>query len=60
MQDSSKFFIKKDQGENHSTYKKSVEKIDGELATIMTLDRPIMCANDTIEHGYEDRGLIVF
>ena len=60
MQDSSKFFITKDQVENHSTYKKSVEKIYGELATIMTLDRPIMYANDTIEHGYEDRGLIVF
>lgn len=60
MQDSSKFFIKKDQGENLSTYKKSVEKIDGELATIMTLDRPIMCAKDTSEHGNEDRGLIVF
>ena len=43
MQDSSKFFIKKDQGENLSTYKKSVEKIYGELATIMNLDRPIMC-----------------
>lgn len=43
MQDSSKFFIKKDQVENHSTYKKSVEKIYGELATIMNLDRPIMC-----------------
>lgn len=60
MQDSSKFFIKKDQGKNLSTYKKSVEKIDGELATIMTLDRPIMCVNDTSEHGNEDRGLIVF
>lgn len=60
MQNSSKFFIKKDQGENHSTYKKSVEKIYGELVTIMTLDRPIMYANDAIEHGYEDRGLIVF
>lgn len=60
MQDSSKFFIKKDQGENLSTYKKSVEKIYGGLVTIMTLDRPIMYANDTSEHGNEDRGVIVF
>ncbi len=40
--------------------KKSTEKIDGAVATIMALDRAIRCGNDTSESVYDQRGLLIF
>jgi len=40
--------------------KKSTEKIDGAVATIMALDQAIRCGNDTGESVYDTRGLIAF
>lgn len=38
--------------------KKSTEKIDGAIATIMGLDRAIRCGNDTRASVYDRRGLL--
>lgn len=38
--------------------KRSTEKIDGAVATIMALDRAIRCGNDTSESVYDDRGAL--
>lgn len=35
--------------------KKSTEKIDGAVATVMALDRAIRCGNDTSESVYDSR-----
>ena len=40
--------------------KKSTEKIDGAIATIMALDKAIRCGNETSESVYDTRGLLVF
>lgn len=54
-------FIRTDPAGNIKADKgKSIEKIDGVIATIMALDRAIRCGNDTSESVYDDRGLIVF
>ena len=37
---------------------KSIEKIDGAVATVMALDRAIRCGNDTSESVYDTRGLL--
>ena len=37
---------------------KSTEKIDGDVATIMALDRAIRCGNDTGASVYDSRGLL--
>ena len=37
---------------------KSTEKIDGAVATIMALDRAILCGNDKAESVYDSRGLL--
>lgn len=39
---------------------KSIEKIDGAIATIMVLDRAIRCGNTNTASVYDDRGLFVF
>ncbi len=39
---------------------KSTEKIDGAIATIMSLDRAIRCRNEVTESVYDTRGLLVF
>lgn len=38
--------------------KKSTEKIDGAIATIMGLDRAIRCGNNNTESVYDDRGIL--
>ena len=54
-------FIRTDPAGNiKADKKKSTEKIDDVIATIMALDRAIRCGNDTSESVYDDRGLIVF
>lgn len=40
--------------------KKSTEKIDGAIATIMALDRAVRCGNEKEESVYDSRGLLVF
>lgn len=53
-------FICRDPAENIKPDKeKSTEKIDGAVATIMTLDRAIRCGNDTSESVYDNRGILV-
>ena len=39
--------------------KKSTEKIDGAVATIMALDRAVRCGNGNSESVYDQRGIIV-
>ena len=39
--------------------KKSTEKIDGAVATVLALDRAIRCGNDTSESVYDTRGIFV-
>ena len=48
---SSALFLKMDK-------EKSMEKIDGAVATVMALDRAIRCGNDTSESVYDSRGLL--
>jgi Phage Terminase. len=38
---------------------KSTERIDGAIATIMTLDRAIRCGNFNSASIYDDRGLFI-
>ena len=38
---------------------KSIEKIDGAIATIMALDRAIRCGNTNKASVYDDRGLLI-
>ena len=38
--------------------KKSTEKIDSAVATIMALDRATRCGNNTTESVYDSRGLL--
>lgn len=54
-------FIRTDPAGNIKADKaKSTEKIDGAIASIMTVDRAIRCGNDMSESVYESRGVIVF
>nr|DAJ29791.1 MAG TPA: Terminase large subunit [Caudoviricetes sp.] len=54
-------FIRTDPAGNIKADKeKSIEKIDGAVATIMALDRAIRCGNDTGESVYDSRVLLVF
>ena len=53
-------FIRTDPAGNIKADKeKSTEKIDGVIATIMALDRAIMCGNETSESVYDDIGLLI-
>jgi len=50
-------FIRTDPAENIKADKeKSTEKNDGDVATIMALDRAIRCGNSTGESIYDERG----
>lgn len=53
-------FIKTDSAENikADNKKKSTEKIDGAIATIMALDRAIICGNANTESVYDSRGIL--
>lgn len=53
-------FIKTDSAENIKANKeKSTEKIDGAIATIMALDRAIICGNANTESVYDSRGILL-
>ncbi len=53
-------FIRRDPAGNIIPDKeKSTEKIDGAVATIMTLDRAIRCGADNSESVYDNRGILV-
>ena len=47
-------------GNNKADKKKSTEKIDGAIATIMGLDRAIKCGNGNTGSVYDERGIISF
>ncbi|EFQ47531.1 hypothetical protein ABVC31_03060 [Lactobacillus iners] len=53
-------FIKTDSAENikADNKEKSTEKIDGAIATIMALDRAIICGNANTESVYDSRGIL--
>ena len=52
-------FIRTDPAGNIKADKeKSMEKIDGAVATIMALDRAIRCGNESQESVYDSRGLL--
>lgn len=53
-------FIKTDSAENikADNKEKSTEKIDGAIATIMALDRAIICVNANTESVYDSRGIL--
>lgn len=52
-------FIRSDPAGNIKADKeKSIEKIDGAIATIMGLDRAIRCGNDSSASVYDSRGLL--
>ena len=54
-------FIRTDPAGNIKADKeKSMEKIDGAVATIMGLDCTARCGNQTSESVYDSRGLLVF
>ena len=38
---------------------KSIEKIDGAVATIMALDRAVRCGKDTGASIYDQRGIFI-
>ena len=52
-------FVRTDPAGNIKADKeKSMEKIDGAIATIMALDRAIRCGNNNCASVYDDRGLL--
>lgn len=52
-------FIRTDPAGNIKVDKeKSTEKIDGAVATIMTLDRAIRCGNSNSASVYDERGIL--
>lgn len=52
-------FIRTDPARNiKADKKKSTEKIDGSIATIMALDRAIRCGNQNTESVYDSRGIL--
>ena len=54
-------FIRTDPAGNIKADKgKSTEKIDGDIATVMALDRAVRCGNDTRAFVYDERRILFF
>ena len=50
---------KEQRGKGKPDKEKSTEKIDGEVATIMALDRAIRCGLDNGESVYDERKILL-